>query len=385
MYLCLAIAIILSLLSSKLMKKVQLPNVTGYLVVGLLVGPYCLKLFSEQVVNQFAFISDMALGFIAFSIGAEFKATYLKQIGKAPIIIAFLEGIGGTLFVDLILILTGHDVAFSITLGAIAAATAPAATLMVVRQYKANGPVTKTLLPVVAVDDVVAMIVFSLSVAIGKAIRSQQAVSMIETIFTPMFEIIGAILVGAVLSVILKFLTDWFTGRGNRLSAVIGMIFVGIGIANAINVSPLLTCMTMSALYVNISQVSNQIMEQIDRFTPPLFMLFFFFSGAHLNITILPSVGLIGALYIVFRVIGKIVGAWAGAVFTRVDPVVKKYLGLTLVPQAGVAIGLSGLALTVVPEYGEQIRAVILSATVIYELIGPAITKMTLKKAGEIN
>ncbi|NLY43809.1 MAG: cation:proton antiporter [Clostridiaceae bacterium] len=383
-YTYLAIAIILSLLSSKLMKKLKLPNVTGYLIFGLLAGPYCLNLLPRGVINELSIIPDIALGFIAFSIGAEFKLSYLKSVGKAPVIIAFFEAFGAVFAVDLILILIGNDIPFSLVLGAIAAATAPAATLMVVRQYKAKGPVTNTLLPVVAIDDAVALIAFGLSVAVAKAINTKGSVSLASTLLQPLIEIFGAFVFGAILAVIIKYLTDWFTGRGNRLSVAIAMVLICIGISDIAGFSPLLACMTMSAVYVNLSAVSDKVLEQVDRITPPIFMLFFFISGANLDIGILPSVGVTGTLYVVFRVIGKILGSAAGATISNTEPVVKKYLGYTLIPQAGVAIGLAGISMSVVPEYGSQIQTIILSGTVIYELIGPVITKMALKKAGEI-
>lgn len=384
LYTSLAIALLLALLSSKIMKKLKLPNVTGYLIIGLLAGPYCLKILSRDIINQFSIIPNIALGFIAFSIGAEFKLNYLKKVGKAPVIIAFLEGFGATLVVDIILIALGNDVSFSLILGSIAAATAPAATLMVVRQYKAKGPVTDMLLPVVAIDDAVAIISFGLSVAIAKAINSSESMSLAAALLDPLIEIFGAIIFGAVLGMILSLLTRWFTGRGNRLSVTIALILFCIGVSNAIGFSPLMACMAMSAIYVNISNVSDKVFEQVDRFTPPIFMLFFFVSGADLDISIIPSVGVIGLLYVVFRVVGKVLGSAVGAKISKVDPVIKKYLGFTLVPQAGVAIGLTTIAMEVVPEYGIQIRTIVLCATVIYELFGPVVTKIALKKAGEI-
>ena len=383
-YINLGLALVLGLLVSKLMKLIRLPNVTGYLIIGLIVGPYCLKLFSEETIQSLGIIPEIALGFIAFSIGAEFKLSYLKKIGKSPIIIAFFEGFGAVLLVDLALILSGHDIAFSLVLGAIASATAPAATLMVVRQYKARGPLTDTLLPVVAIDDAVALIAFGLSVAAAKAINSNGDVSLGMTLLNPVKEIFGALIFGAVLGVILALLTKWFTGRGNRLSATIAMVLLCIGVSLLAGFSSLLACMAMSAVYVNMSKVTDKVFELVDRMTPPIFMLFFVLSGAMLNITVLPAVGVIGIIYIVTRVAGKYLGALLGAKISRAKPVVTKFLGFTLIRQAGVAIGLAGIALNVVPGYGVQIQTIILCATVIYELIGPVITKLALKKAGEL-
>lgn len=383
-YLFLALALFLCLASGKVMKKVKLPNVTGYLVFGLLVGPYCLKLIPAEMVEVFSFIPEMALGFIAFSIGAEFKLSELKKVGKAPVIIAVLEAVGAVVFVDVILIATGHDIAFSLVLGAIAAATAPAATLMVVKQYKAKGPVTDTLLPVVALDDAAALMCFGLSVAVAKAIQAEGEFSFVTTVGKPVIEIVGALLIGAVLGIVFRFLVKWFTGRGNRLAITFAMVFLCLGICNYLGWSQLLACMMMSAVLVNTSEASGVVFQQTDRMTPPIFMLFFFLSGAELDLSIIPAVGVIGVLYVVFRVVGKVAGAWIGAKLSKAQPVVQKFLGFTLVPQAGVAIGLATTAMTVVPEFGAKIRTIILCGTVIYELTGPVITKIALKKAGEI-
>ena len=383
-YLFMALALFLCLFSSKLMKKIKLPNVTGYLVFGLLAGPYCLKLIPAEVVDALSFIPEVALGFIAFSLGAEFKLSYLKKVGKAPLVIAITEALGAVLCVDLILILTGHDVAFSLVLGAIAAATAPAATLMVVKQYKAKGPVTETLLPVVALDDAVALMCFGLSVAAAKAITAQGEFSLLVTIGKPVLEIVGALGIGAVLGLAFRFLVKYFTGRGNRLAITYGMIFLCLGICDSLGWSQLLACMMMSAVLVNTSEAADVVFEQTDRMTPPVFMLFFFLSGAELDLSILPAVGVIGILYVLFRVLGKILGAGLGAKLVKAQSEVRKYLGFTLIPQAGVAIGLAATAMTVVPEHGPQIRTIILCGTVIYELTGPVITKLALKKAGEI-
>ncbi|MCQ2537243.1 MAG: cation:proton antiporter [Lachnospiraceae bacterium] len=380
----LAIAIILCLLVSKLMKIVKLPNVTGYLIVGLIFGPYVLKLFPAGIIEELSIIPQVALGFIAFSIGSEFKISYLKKVGKAPIVIAILESLFAVLVVDFVLIITGHDVPFSLCLGAIAAATAPAATLMVVKQYRAKGPVTETLLPVVALDDATALMCFSISVAIAKAIASGGSDSILMTIVKPIAEIVLSILLGGFMGFILRLLTKWFTGRGNRISAAIAITFACIGLGDILGLSSLLICMGMGAVYANTSREADKVFELTDRITPPIFMLFFFLSGADLDISILPKVGLIGAIYIVFRVVGKLLGAGLGAKLSKAPKVVQKYLGLTLTPQAGVAIGLATTAMSVVPEYGQKIRTVILCGTVIYELTGPVITKLALKKAGEI-
>lgn len=383
-FVTIAVCIFLSLLAGRIVRLVKLPNVTGYLLMGLLMGPYCLGLIPEQAVVDLSIISEVALGFIALSIGAEFKLSYLKRVGKAPIIIAFCEGFGAVIVVDAILIATGNSVPFSLCLGAIAAATAPAATLMVVKQYKAKGPVTSTLLPVVAIDDAVALIAFGISVAIAKAIQDPASGSLLASMATPVFEIVGAFVIGAILGVIFALLTKEFRSRNNRISVAVAMVFICLGVCDVLNISNLLCCMVMSAVYVNLSDAYEQVFELTDRLSAPIFMLFFFLSGADLNIKIIGSVGLIGLLYVVFRVVGKVAGAYIGAKISKVEKTVQKYLGLTLIPQAGVAIGLATTAMSVVPEYGPQIRTIILCGTVIYELIGPLTTKIALQKANEI-
>ena len=383
-FIYIAIALAFTLLSSKLMKLLKLPNVTGYLLAGLLAGPYVLNIIPKDTVDSLGIIPDVALGFIAFSIGAEFRFSYLKKVGKAPVIIACLESIGAVLVVDLSLILTGNDVPFSLCLGAIAAATAPAATLMVVKQYKAKGPVTDTLLPVVALDDATALMCFGISVAIARTIENGANDGLAMTIAKPLLEIIAALAIGIISGIIFRFAIKWFTGRGNRLAITYALIFVCIGLGNLLNVSSLLACMALGATLANTSNFADVIFEQTDRMTPPIFMMFFFLSGAGLDISIIPSVGVIGIIYIFMRVAGKMLGAFLGAKISHADKKVQKYLGFTLIPQAGVAIGLATTAMSIVPDYGPMIRTVILCGTVIYELTGPVITKLALKKAGEI-
>lgn len=385
LYCSLALALALCLASTRLMKKFKLPNVTGYLIIGLIAGPYVLNLISLDMIHSLSIVPEVALGFIALSIGAEFKLSYLKKVGKAPVIIAFLEGFGAVLVVDAVLILTGHDVSFSLCLGAIAAATAPAATLMVIRQYKAKGPVTSTLLPVVAIDDAVALIGFGLSVALAKALQNPDSSSLLTSLINPVIEIVGSFAVGIILGIVFAWLMKFFHSRDNRLNIAVMMVFAALGVCAIFHLSSLLCIMAMSAVFVNLSDAFEKVFDSIDRITAPIFMLFFFLSGAELNITILASVGVIGIIYVLFRVVGKISGAWLGARIAHCEPVVQKYLGLTLIPQAGVAIGLASTATQVVPEYGTQIRTIILCGTVIYELVGPLVTKMALKSAHEIN
>lgn len=380
----LAIIIFSGMLCGRLVKLIKLPNVTGYLIAGLIIGPCCLKLVPGNIVEHLTIISEVALGFIAFSIGSEFKLSYLKKIGIAPIIIAIFEALAAVILVFLGLSAYTKDIPFSLVLAAIAAATAPAATIMVVNQYKAKGPVTSTLLTVVAVDDAIALMAFGVCVAIAGMITGKGDTGFLTSILKPVIEIVGALGIGAILGFLMQLPLHFFKKPGNRLSIVIGTVFLGIALAELTGFSSLLLCMALGSVFVNVSHESNEVMHIAESITPPIYLMFFVVSGAELDVTILASIGVIGVIYLVLRVAGKIGGAMLGALIMKTEKKVVKYLGFALLPQAGVAIGLSLVATTVVPDYGPQIRAVILCATLIYELIGPVVVKISLKKAGEI-
>lgn len=379
----LGLMIFVGMALGRLVKKIKLPNVTGYLLAGLLLGPSILGLLSEEFLSGITVISDAALGFIAFSIGNEFKISYFKRVGATPIIIACLESFFAVAFVTVALMLAGCSTTFSLVLGSIAAATAPAATIMVIKQYKAKGPVTETLLSVVAIDDATALIMYSISIAAATALSGGNA-TVKDLVLKPVIEIGGALVVGAILGFLFLLPMKAFKKDGNRLSLIIAFIFVGLGLSQLCGFSSLLLCMAMGAVVANFSPDVNQIMKLSDRITPPIFMLFFVASGADLKLSVLPAVGLVGVIYIVVRVVGKMFGASLGAIVCKADKNIRKYLGPALVPQAGVAIGLSLAASSVVPEHASEIRTVILCGTLIYELVGPVIAKTCLKKAGEI-
>ena len=381
----LAIMIFFGMFFGRMAKHLKLPNVTGYIVAGLLLGPSVFGIIPEDAIKAFEIISTVSLGFIAFSIGNEFKISYFKRVGASPIVIAFMEALFAVIFVFVALIAIGADVAFALVLSSIAAATAPAATIMVIKQYKARGPVTESLLSVVAIDDAAALMLFSICVAIAQTITKQSEGSLAAMILSSLWEIFGAILIGAILGLVFLIPLRFFKKNGNRLSLIFGFVFLALGISELVHISNLMCCMAMGAVVANFSPDVNKLMDLCDGVTPPMFMLFFVASGADLKLSVLPTVGIIGAVYIVFRVIGKIIGASFGGVISKADPKVKKHLGWALIPQAGVAIGLSLIAGSVVPEFAPQIRAIILCGTLIYELVGPVITKITLKNAGEIN
>lgn len=380
----LALILFAGLIFGRVVKQIRLPNVTGYLIAGLLIGPYVFKLVPLDLVEGLELVSEMALGFIAFSIGSEFKLSYLKKVGIVPIVIAIFEALTASILVTVVLVIFGFDIEIALLLGAIAAATAPAATVMVIRQFKAKGPVTSTLMSVVALDDAVALMAFGFAAAIVNILQHPGESSVALAIIMPVLEIIGSILLGFALGFLFTLPLRYFKKNSNRLIIITAFIFLGSSLATMLGLSPLLLCMSMSAMLVNASKEAESILKLADSITSPIYIMFFVVSGMGLEITILPSVGLIGILYIITRVIGKVLGASVGAAVIKAERTVRKYIGLTLIPQAGVAIGLALLASRMVPEYSQTIRTVVLSATLIYELVGPGVTKLALKKAGEI-
>lgn len=409
--LALSVALIGGLLSTRLMKVFKLPNVTGYLVVGILLGPYLWKvlglpnaaLISEEFLEAFDIIVTLALGFIAFSIGGEFKLSSLKKIGKKIFFITFTQSFLALALVDIVLIIVcyfmgnlNEQLPLIIVLGAVATATAPAATLMVIKQYRAKGPLTDTLLPVVALDDAYGLVAYAVSFAIAKTFAMGTEISFFSICIKPLLEIIVSLGVGALLGFLLSFACKYFLSRANRLTIMIAATVLGVALCEiAINrfefeMSSLLTCMMIGAVFCNMRPDSHVIMDGCDRWTPPMFMLFFVLSGAELDFTIMgkPIVLIIGALYLIARSIGKIYGAHFGCSVCKEDKNVTKYLGYTLLPQAGVAIGMAHSAARAFEGVGSlsaTITAVVLCATLVYELVGPLITKNALKKAGEIS
>ncbi len=380
----LALAMAFGMAMTRLIKRINLPNVTAYLIAGLLVGPYVLKILTPEMNTQLAIISDVALGFIAYSIGGEFKISYIREIGVKPMVITAFEGCVASLMVFLTLLVLGQPLPICLSLGAIAAATAPAATLMVVRQYKADGPVTRMLLPVVAMDDALGLMLYAIMMAIARTIDSGEALSVMTLLVKPMIEIIGSLGLGVVIGLLMVFCLRFFHSRGNKLTMTILVVFMAVGLSNMLDLSSLLVCMMIGATMINISTDSTALLEQCDRFTPPLFLLFFVLSGANLDLSVLPTVGVVGIAYVLSRAVGKTLGATMGAAVEKCDRNIVRYLGLTLIPQAGVAIGMARMSMTDLPAYGATINAVVLAGTLIYELTGPVITKIALTKAGEI-
>ena len=380
-----ALAMMGGLFMTRITRLVNLPNVTAYLIAGVLIGPYVLNLVGSDVLSTFGVITECALGFIAFSIGDEFRIENLKAIGKPALLITLLESTCAVACTMLITLALGFNPIICIMLGALSASTAPAATLLIVRQYKAHGPLTNMLLPVVAADDATGLIAYSICVSVAQGMINHEAFSFTGTILMPLLHIIEALLLGALLGIALALSHRIFRSHTNRMSLCIAFVMIGVGLADFFGLSNLLLCMALGAVYVNVWNDSERILGCIDDWTYPLFMLFFVISGAQLNLSTLPKVGLLGIVYIFARFGGKYLGSYLGGAITKQPAVVRNNLGWALMPQAGVAIGMATMVLKQLPgEYSQMIQTVILSATLIYEIIGPLAAKTALQRAGEI-
>ena len=401
-----SVSLLAGLLMTRVLKPLKMPDVTAYLLAGVLVGPFLLGQLgveglgftTMEAVTTLSLISEVALGFIAFSIGNEFRLEELKHIGRQAVVIGIFQALVATLFVDLALL--GLYLAFpnlitpaqAITLGAIATATAPAATLMVVRQYKAKGPLTDLLLPVVALDDAVGLIVFAISFGIARTMVDGK-LDLVSILVNPLVEIIASLLLGAVMGWLLTQLEKLFHSNTNRLNVTIAFVFLTASLAMIdfhvgpvhIGFSSLLVCMMLGTVFCNLCPLSNDLMEKSDRWTSPLFALFFVISGAELELSVFANFAIVGVglVYILFRSAGKIVGAYMSTKWTHCPPAVCKYLGITLLPQAGVALGMC-LTARQLGEQGNLIRNIVLFSVLVYELVGPMMTKWALTRAGDI-
>ncbi len=402
----LSFSLVGGLLMSRLAKLLNLPAVTAYLVAGLLLGPYCLGALqlaplgfsTAESVAQLDILSQVALGFIAFTIGNEFRLDQLRHMGRQAITVGILQAVVTTLLVDAALVALHFispgliSVPSAITLGAIAAATAPAATLMVVRQYKADGPLTKLLLLVVAIDDAVGLVLFSASFGVATALESG-SISIVTVLVEPVIEILLSLALGGLAGWVLFWVEKFFHSRSKRLSISIGFVLLTVGLSMVefeaggvrFGFSLLLVCMMTGTIFCNICDFSEELMGRVDGWTTPLFVLFFVLSGAELDLNILsnPLVLLIGVVYIIFRSLGKYLGAYSSCALTRCSDNIKKHLGITLLPQAGVALGMALTAQQLAD--GAVVRNVVLFSVLVYELVGPALTKRSLAAAGEIH
>ena len=404
-FLSLSVALLAGLLLSRLAKLVKLPAVTAYLIAGVLIGPFVLGsvgipgigITSEQI-EGFGLIADLALGFIAFSMGNEFRLSQLKKIGKQATVIGVLQALITTVVVDVALIALHFamsdtlSIPAAIVLASVATATAPAATLMVVKQYKAKGPVTDVLLPVVALDDAVGLIVFAISFGIARSMGAA-GVSPLAIILEPLLEILLSLLLGFVMGLLFTLCEKYFYSRSKRMA--VSVTFVMLTVARSslkfevggihIGFSSLLACMMLGTVFCNICEVSEELMDRADRWTTPVLILFFVISGAELDLSVFTqwAVVVVGIVYIISRSLGKCYGANISAKMTKSDPNIVKYLGITLLPQAGVALGMAIKAVELGPD-GAIVRNITLFAVLIYEIVGPFLTKMALTKAGDI-
>ena len=403
---CLAIAVIGGLLMSRLTKLLKLPAVTAYLVAGLLLGPFVIgKLLvpglgfnSLEQVESFSILTQVALGFIAFTIGNEFRLSQLKTFGSKAITIGILQAVITTVVVDIVLIVLHFafpsliSLSSAITLGAIASATAPAATLMVIRQYKADGPLTKLLMLVVAIDDAVGLLLFSLSFGIANALSSG-GFSILSVVAEPMLEVILSLVLGAAMGYLLNFIEQFFHSRSKRMAISVAFVLLTVGLSSLkfqigpvhIGFSLLLVCMMTGTVFCNICSTSEELMNRVEGWTVPLNILFFVISGAELDLNVLvnPVTLIIGAVYILSRSAGKYFGADLSCRLTKCSHKITSNLGITLLPQAGVALGMA-LTAASLPD-GHLVRNVVLFSVLVYELVAPALTKMALTRAGEIN
>lgn len=404
--LSLSIAMLAGLLMSRVTKIWNLPAVTAYLVAGILIGPYCLGrlgipgigFLSAEDVAGYSVISDAALGFIAIAMGNEFRLSDLRKTGKQAFVIAVFQALTATLLVDLALyglhLLMPQQLPLSVvlTLGAIATATAPAATLMVVKQYKADGPLTRLLLPVVALDDVMGLIVFAISFGIARAME-HGTLDFFSILFNPLVEVFVSLLLGALLGLLFHVSERFFHSRSKRMSISVAFVFLAVALSHlefhvgpvSIGFSSLLVCMMLGTIFCNLCDFSEELMSRMDRWTGPIMVLFFVISGAGLQLDVFGDwhIVLIGVAFILSRSVGKIEGAGISSKLVGCPPQVQKYLGITLLPQAGVALGMSMTAMSLGAS-GQIIRNIVLFAVLIYELVGPLLTKIVLDKAGEI-
>ena len=406
--LAIGIAMFAGLFLSRLTSKLNLPDVTSYLVAGLLVGPLCLGrlgvpglgLTTFEAVEELGLLNDVALGFIAFSIGSEFRVSSLRKIGRQATVVAIFQALVATLFVDVALLLLhlvlGDKLPVStcILLGAIATATAPAATLMVVNQYKARGPLTDMLLPVVALDDAVGLIVFAVSNGIAKALVSG-TISVVSVLVNPILEIVLSVGFGMLLGWIFSEVEIYFNSNSKRLSLAVAFVILCTALSKIhfelaggvrIGFSSLLVTMMCATVFCNLCDFSEQIMYQVERWTAPIYVLFFVLSGAELDLTVFSDLAVvgIGIVYILTRSAGKISGANVSAKLTHCHPSICKYLGITLLPQAGVALGMSVMVASEFGAEGALVRNIVLFSVLIYELVGPTLTRIALTKAGDI-
>lgn len=388
MYLLLKIGLLLlaGIMGGRIAKFLKLPNVSGYLVVGLFIGPSFFNVITSSNLKSMGIINELALAVIAFSIGSEFIIKDIKKVGKKVMVITLGETMGAVFVVFFIaFVLFKQDLIFSLVLASMSAATAPAATIMIINQYRAHGPLTKTILPVVALDDVFGIILFGITVSIGKILTGSTNHSYFYMISQPFIEIIGSIALGFLFGVLLSYMGNRARNKEELLAMILAVIGISTGLADLLNLSSLLTCIVIGASLVNLMGNSSRVFSITQDFISPVYILFFALAGASLEIAVLSKVGLLGVAYILARGSGKILGAWIGAKTMKAEKVVTKYLGFTLLPQGGISIGLSIILYKELPQYAVPIATIIMFSVLVYEIVGPVLAKIAIQKAGEIH
>lgn len=383
----LKISIVLAVgaLGGKIVRRFKLPDVTGYLVAGLFLGPSFFKLITEQDMQSFEAINELALGVIAFTIGSEFVLKDMLKVGKTIVVITIAEVVATILIVfGVTFYIFNQPFAFSIVIASMSAATAPAATIMVINQFRADGPLTRTILPVVALDDVGGIIAFGIAMSVAKISMGVGDLTPLQMLSEPFIEIIGSIILGLIIGVILTFIAKKAGNKEELLAMILATIGISIGLANILNLSSLLVCIMLGATVVNLFHNSNRIFTVASDFISPIYILFFTLAGASLDLSVLTTVGALGIAYIIARSAGKMIGAYLGAKAMKADDSIVKYLGLSLLPQGGISIGLSIIVRQELPEYSVAITTIIMFSVLVYEISGPILAKIAIEKAGEI-
>ena len=382
----LGLMIIFGIIGGKISRRFSLPNVTGYIVAGLFLGPSFFNVLNEANQPMVDFVNEFALGIIAFSIGSEFRLADLKKLGKDVFVITVCEVFGVLLVVfSVMYFLLDKSFVFSIIIASMSAATAPAGTMMVIRQFRAYGPLTKTILPVAALDDVLGIITFGISLSLAKFSIGDKATSVPMMILSPLIEIGLSFLLGLVLGLVFTYLIKRVKSKEDVLSAIITVILLSTGLANYLGLSPLLVNMMVGGVLVNYHNNSKQVFDNINDFAPPINLLFFTFAGAKLDLSVLFSIGALGIFYALSRAIGKIAGASIGAKIVKAEETVVKWLGLALLSQGGISIGLSMVVARELPGFSDEIITVILFSVLVFEILGPILAKVSITKAGEVD
>ena len=380
-----ALVLVFGLIGGRVARRFNLPNVTGYLIGGLFLGPSFLKIITEVDVPVINFVNELALSAIAFNIGGEFLIKTIKKLGKEVFIITVAEVMGVVLLVfSVMFFLMKQEFVFSIIVAAMSAATAPAGTMMVIRQYRAKGKMTDTILPVAALDDALGIMVFGLALSLAKVTLGQVTGSTLQLVMAPFIEITLSLLLGLVLGFILTKITDKVKSQEELTSVLIFFVLISSGLAMATGLSSLLSSMMMGAVFVNLGHKPARVFNNINTFIPPFNILFFAFAGSSLDLSILGQIGILGLAYVFARMFGKVWGASLGAMVAKSDPVIVKHLGWALLPQGGISIGLSMVVRAQLPEFSDGIVTLILFSVLVFEIAGPILAKVAITNAGEL-